>query len=155
MALNKVIIMGNISNEVELKQTQSGTSVCSFNVAVNRYSKDPGEKKVDFLTVVAWSAKADFVSRYFKKGQAIVVVGRLENREWSDKQGNKRISTEIIAEEISFAGGKEAATEATSSTASGPPSPTGKANTPYVPSAYTSNSQNFEEIDSGDEALPF
>jgi single-strand DNA-binding protein len=140
MALNKVIIMGNISTEIECKQTQNGTSVCSFNVAVNRYSKDPGEKKVDFLTVVAWSAKADFVSRYFKKGQAIVVVGRLENREWSDKQGNKRISTEIIAEEISFAGSRETATEAKSE--------------PYVPSAYTSNSQNFEEI-SSDEGLPF
>ena len=141
MALNKVIIMGNISNEVELKQTQSGTSVCSFNVAVNRYSKDPAEKKVDFLTVVAWSAKADFVSRYFKKGQAIIVCGRLENREWSDKNGNKRISTEIIAEEISFAGGKETSSEAKSE--------------PYVPSAYsTQNSQNFEEIP-GDENLPF
>ena len=142
MALNKVIIMGNISTEVELKQTQSGTSVCSFNVAVNRYSKDPTEKKVDFLTVVAWSAKADFVSRYFKKGQAIVVVGRLENREWSDKQGNKRISTEIIAEEISFAGSKESSTEAKSEA--------------YTPTAYaTQNGQNFEEIDSGDESLPF
>lgn len=144
MALNKVIIMGNISTEVESKQTQNGTSVCSFNVAVNRYSKDPTEKKVDFLTVVAWSAKADFVSRYFKKGQAIIVCGRLENREWSDKQGNKRISTEIIAEEISFAGGKESSTEAKS-----------EAYTPtaYATPAFTSNSQNFEVIEGED--LPF
>ena len=141
MAVNKVIIMGNISNEVELKQTQSGTSVCSFNVAVNRFSKEPDAKKVDFFTVVAWQGKAEFVSRYFKKGQAIVVCGRLENREWSDKQGNKRISTEIIAEEISFAGGRENATEAKSE--------------PYVPAAYsTANSQNFEAIP-GDEQLPF
>jgi single-strand DNA-binding protein len=145
MALNKVIIMGNISNEVELKQTQSGTSVCSFNVAVNRYSKDPNEKKVDFLTVVAWGPKAEFVCKYFKKGQAIIVCGRLENREWTDKQGNKRISTEIIAEEISFAGGKESSAEA-------------KSEAPaqhYIPAAYsTENSQNFEEIP-GDEQLPF
>ena len=141
MAFNKVFIMGNISSEVELKQTQNGTSVCSFNVAVNRYSKDPGEKKVDFLTVVAWQAKAEFVSKYFKKGQAIIVFGRLENREWSDKNGNKRISTEIIAEEISFAGGKESTTEAK--------------NEPYMPSVYsTENSQNFDEIP-GDETLPF
>lgn len=141
MALNKVIIMGNISNELELKQTQGGTSVCSFNVAVNRFSKEPDAKKVDFFTVVAWQGKAEFVSRYFKKGQAIVVCGRLENREWSDKQGNKRISTEIIAEEISFAGGKESSTEAK--------------NEAYVPSAYTQNSQNFEEIASNDADLPF
>jgi single-strand DNA-binding protein len=106
---------------------------------VNRYTKDPSEKKLDFFTVVAWGAKAEFVSRYFKKGQAIVVVGRLENREWSDKQGNKRISTEIIAEEISFAGNKES----------------GEAkNEPYMPTGYAQNSQNFEEIP-GDEDLPF
>lgn len=133
--------MGNMCADPELKATQSGTSVCSFNVAINRYSKEPDAKKVDFFTVVAWQAKAEFVSRYFKKGQAIVVCGRLENREWTDKQGNKRISTEIIAEEISFAGGKESSTEAK--------------NEAYVPSAYsTQNSQNFESIED-QEGLPF
>lgn len=140
MAINKVFIKGNISSEVELKQTQIGTSVCSFNVAVNRFSKDPTEAKADFFTVVAWQQKAEFVSKYFKKGSGIVIVGRLENREWSDKNGNKRISTEIIAEEIDFVGGKESATEAK--------------NEPYMPSAYTQNSQNFEAI-SSDEGLPF
>ena len=144
MSINKVFIKGNISNEVELKQTQSGTSVCSFNVAVNRFSREPNGAKTDFFTVVAWQQKAEFVSRYFKKGSGIVIVGRLENREWTDKQGNKRISTEIIAEEIDFVGSKE--------------SGDGKNNEPtqpYVPSAYTSNNQNFEEIDSGDADLPF
>ena len=132
--------MGNISNEIEFRQTQGGTSVCSFNIAVNRNFGRLDEKKVDFFTVVAWGPKAEFVSKYFKKGQAIIVVGRLENREWTDKQGNKRISTEIIAEEISFAGNKESSTEAKSEA--------------YTPSAYTQNSQNFEEIPS-DESLPF
>jgi single-strand DNA-binding protein len=141
MAFNKVILIGNLCSDPELKQTQIGTSVCSFNIAINRYSKEPDAKKVDFFTVVAWQAKAEFVSRYFKKGQAIVVVGRLENREWTDKQGNKRISTEIIAEEISFAGNKESSAEAK--------------NEPYMPTPYfTGNSQNFEEIP-GDESLPF
>ena len=142
MAKNKVFIKGNISSEVELKQTQSGTSVCSFNVAVNRFTRE-NEAKADFFTVVAWQQKAEFVSKYFKKGSGIVIVGRLENREWTDKQGNKRISTEIIAEEIDFVGSKE--------------SGDGKNNEPtqpYVPSAYTQNSQNFEEIPS-DEGLPF
>lgn len=145
MSLNKTIHIGNLTADPELKQTQSGTSVCSFNIAVNCYSKDPTEKKVDFFTVVAWGPKAEFVSRYFKKGQAIVVCGRLENREWTDKNGNKRISTEIIAEEVSFAGGKENSAE-------------GKNNDPtqpYMPAAYsTQNSQNFEAIPS-DEGLPF
>ena len=143
--LNKTIHIGNLTADPELKQTQNGTSVCSFNIAVNRYSKEPDAKKVDFFTVVAWQQKAEFVSRYFKKGQAIVVVGRLENREWSDKQGNKRISTEIIAEEISFAGGKESSTEAKS-----------EAYTPtaYATPTFASNSQNFEDIPT-DESLPF
>ena len=144
MAINKVIIKGNISNEVELKQTQSGTSVCSFNVAVNRFSKDSGEAKVDFFTVVAWQQKAEFVAKYFGKGKGIIFVGRLENREWQDKQGNKRISTEIIAEEIDFVGGKETETEKKAT------------KTPYVPSAYVGKQQaEFEDVDNGDESLPF
>lgn len=142
MAFNKVIIQGNISNEIELKQTLGGTSVCSFNVAVNRYSKEPNEAKCDFLTVVAWSAKAEFVSRYFKKGKPILVCGRLENREWTDKNGSKRISTEIIAEEICFVGGNDSDTATKSQSQ------------PYVPSAYTQNNQNFEEIPN-DGSLPF
>ena len=145
--INKVIEMGNMCADPELKQTQGGTSVCSFNIAVNRYSKDPTEtKKVDFFTVVAWGPKAEFVCRNFKKGQAIIIVGRLENRDWQDKNGNKRISTEIIAEEISFAGNRESSTEAK--------------NQPYTPTAYatpafaSNNQAQFEEIP-GDEKLPF
>ena len=140
MAFNKVIIVGNISSEVELKQTQNGTSVCSFNVAVNRFSKEPNDPKVDFFTVVAWQTKAEFVSRYFSKGKPILVCGRLENRSWTDKNGSKRISTEIIAEEVSFVGNNESTTEAKPQ--------------PYVPSAYTSNNQNFEGITT-DGDLPF
>lgn len=138
MAFNKVIIQGNVSSEVECKQTQNGTSVCSFNVAVNRFSKEPDAKKVDFFTVVAWGAKAEFVSRYFKKGSPILVCGRLENREWTDKQGNKRISTEIIAEEVSFVGSRESSTEAK--------------NEAYTPSAY--GGAQMEEI-AMDSDLPF
>ena len=141
MSFNKVIIQGNVSNEIECKVTQNGTSVCSFNVAVNRFSKEPDAKKVDFFTIVAWQAKADFVSRYFKKGSPILVCGRLENREWSDKQGNKRISTEIIAEEITFCGG--------ASEDQKKPSP----NVPYMPSAYQAAPQMEEVPNDGD--LPF
>ena len=145
MAINKVFIKGNISSEVEIKQTQSGTSVCSFNVAVNRFSKDPTEAKADFFTVVAWQQKAEFVSKYFKKGSGIVIVGRLENREWSDKQGNKRISTEIIAEEVTFCGGAEKSEPVVSL----PP----KGNVPYMPSVYQTAPQ-MEEVPLSDD-LPF
>ena len=138
MAFNKVIIVGNISSEVELKQTPYGTSVCSFNVAVNRFSKEPNDPKCDFFTVVAWQTKAEFVSRYFSKGKPILVCGRLENRSWTDKNGNKRILTEIIAEDVSFVGNNESTTEAK----------------PYMPNAYTTNNQNFEEIPN-DGDLPF
>lgn len=143
-SFNKVIIIGNISNEIELKQTVNGTSVCSFNVAVNRFSREPGaEKKADFFTVTAWQSKAEFVSRYFKKGSPILVCGRLENREWQDKSGNKRISTEIVAEEVSFVGStSETATEAKSEPST------------YVPTAYGGNNPQFEEIPN-DEGLPF
>jgi single-strand DNA-binding protein len=136
--------MGNISTELELKQTQSGVSVCSFNVAVNRISKGE-DKKADFFSVVAWREKAEFVSRNFSKGQAIAVVGRLENREWTDKQDNKRISTEIIAEEISFAGSKENASQRVET----PPT------APYVPISYAqAQSPQFESIPD-DGQLPF
>ena len=144
-SLNKVIIIGNVSNEIEPKQTTNGTSVCSFNVAVNRYSKEPGvEKKADFFTVTAWSSKAEFVSRYFKKGSPILVCGRLENREWQDKSGNKRISTEIVAEEVSFVG---SASESATATKSEAPA--------YIPTAYGgTNAPQFEEVPN-DGDLPF
>jgi single-strand DNA-binding protein len=144
MSINKVIILGNISSSIELKQTQSGLSVCSFNVAVNRFAKE-GEKKADFFPVAAWREKAEFVSRNFTKGQAIAVVGRLENREWTDKQNNNRITTEIIADEISFAGGKENASQRVETPSAQPPT--------FMPSAYTSQPQ-FEEIPQ-QEGLPF
>ena len=152
MSLNKVIIQGNITHDLELKATANGTSVCSFNVAVNAYSKDPREAKTNYLTVVAWSQKAEFVSQYFKKGSPILIVGRLDNREWTDKNGNKRISTEIIAEEINFCGGKEKTddgsfTSPTAATATAP------AFSPSIPTAY-GGADKFEDIPN-DETLPF
>ena len=103
MAINKVIIKGNISNEVELKQTQSGTSVCSFNVAVNRFAKDSGEAKVDFLTVVAWQQKAEFVTKYFQKGSMIGIEGSIQTRRYTDKEtGKNRTAFEVIANNVQF-----------------------------------------------------
>ena len=137
MAFNKVILIGNITKDLELKQTPNGVSVCSFDIAVNRkLSRD----EVDFISIVAWRQQAEFVTKYFKKGQAILVCGQIQTRSYTDKQGNKRTAVEVVADELSFVGSKESATESKSEA--------------YVPTAYTSNNQNFEEIP-GDETLPF
>jgi single-strand DNA-binding protein len=102
--LNKVILMGHMTADPELKQTTSGLSVCSFSIGVNRrYSKaDQGQQSVDFINIVSWRQQAEFVSRYFKKGSSIIVCGSLQTRNWTDQQGAKRYSTEVLAEEAHF-----------------------------------------------------
>ena len=106
MAFNKVILMGRLTADPELKQTQSGTAVVSFNLAVDRrYNKDE-EKKCDFITVVAWKQTAEFICKYFKKGSAILLCGELQTRSWEDNNGNKRYATEVVANEVSFCEGK-------------------------------------------------
>jgi single-strand DNA-binding protein len=144
MSLNKVILMGNMCADPELKQTPSGNSVCSFNIGVSRNFGRLDEKRADFFTVVAWGTKAEFICKYFKKGQAIVVVGELQTRNWTDNQGQKRYATEVVADEVSFAGNAPAGE-----------SKNNEPTQPYMPTAYsTQNNQNFEEIPS-DESLPF
>ena len=102
--LNKIIVMGRLTRDVELRQTPNGVSVASFSVACDRDFKDKstGEKQTDFIDVVAWRNTADFVSRFFTKGRMAVVEGRLQVRNWEDQSGNKRRSAEIVAENIYF-----------------------------------------------------
>ena len=105
--LNVVAITGRLTADPELKKTNTGTSVCSFTVAVDRnFVKQGEERQADFLEVVAWKNAAEFVSKYFQKGSMIAVQGTIQTRNWEDKNGNKRKSTEIIADQISFCGGK-------------------------------------------------
>lgn len=111
---NKVIIGGRISREPEMRQTQSGVSVLTFSVAVNRKVSD-GEMKADFITCVAWRNTAEFIYKYFQKGASICLVGKLETRTWDDNNGNKRYATEVIVDEVSFVDSKgEAQTQNTS-----------------------------------------
>ena len=112
-SFNKVILMGNMTADPELKQTQSGLSVCSFSIAVQRrFAKaDQSQQTVDFINVVTWRQQAEFVSRYFKKGSNILVCGQLQTRTWNDNQGQKRYATEVVADEVSFVGNKETTTE--------------------------------------------
>ncbi len=104
--LNRIIIMGRLTRDPELRRTQSGTSVCSFSVACDRdFGKDE-EKKTDFFDVVAWRERGEFVSKYFSKGRMIIVEGTLQNRDWTDKDGNKRRTTEILASSVYFGDSK-------------------------------------------------
>lgn len=102
--LNHITIMGRLTRDPELRRTGSGIAVASFSVAVDRDygSKDGGERETDFIDCVAWRQTGEFVSKYFSKGSMIVVSGRLQIRNWNDKEGNKRRSAEIVAENVYF-----------------------------------------------------
>lgn len=108
MALNHIVIMGRLTRDPELRRTQTGTAVASFTLAVDRdfKSKDSGEKQTDFIDCVAWRSTGEFVSKYFTKGRQAVVEGRLQLRDWTDKDGNKRRSAEVVADSVYFADSK-------------------------------------------------
>lgn len=106
--LNHITIMGRLTREPDLRHTQSGTAVASFTLAVDRDFKDKqtGEKATDFIDIIAWRQTAEFVSRFFTKGRMAVVDGRLQIRDWTDKEGNKRRSAEVIADNVYFGDSK-------------------------------------------------
>lgn len=107
--LNHIIIMGRLTRDPELRRTGSGLAVASFSVAVDRDwpNKETGEKETDFINCVAWRQTGEFVSKYFTKGSMIVVSGRLQIRNWTDKDGNKRTTAEIVADSVYFGESKK------------------------------------------------
>ena len=106
--LNRIILMGRLTRDPELRHTQTGTAVASFTLAVDRdfKNKQSGEKETDFIDVVAWRQTGEFVSRYFAKGRMAVVEGRLQIRDWTDKEGNKRRAAEVVADNVYFGDSK-------------------------------------------------
>ena len=105
--LNKVVLMGRLTKDPELRRTGSGTAVTSFSLACDRdFKSQSGEKETDFIEVVAWKNTAEFVSKYFSKGRMVVVEGRLQIRDWTDKAGNKRTTAEVVADNVYFADSK-------------------------------------------------
>lgn len=106
--LNRIVIMGRLARDPELRRTQSGTPVATFTLAVDRDFKDKntGERATDWIDVVAWRGTGEFVSRYFTRGRMAVVEGRLQLREWTDKDGNKRRSAEVAADSVYFGDSK-------------------------------------------------
>ena len=104
MSFNKVILMGNLVEDPELRYTQSNVPVASFRIAVSRRFSKEGQPDADFITIVAWRGTAEFVTKYFSKGKGILVCGQAQSRNWQDKDGNKRYTVEVVAEEVSFVG---------------------------------------------------
>lgn len=132
--MNKFIIMGRITRDLELKTAPSGVTVCQFCVAVDRnYQKKGEERKADFFNVVAWREKAEFVSKYFGKGRMILIEGEMQTRQYTDKNGNPATWYEVIADNIYFTGEKPARQE--------PPT-----DLPPEPPAPNSNAQNAQTV---------
>ena len=105
--LNRIILMGRLTRDPELRRTGSGTAVTSFSLAVDRdFKSQSGEKETDFIDIVVWRNTAEFVSKYFTKGRMAVVSGRLQIRNWNDKDGNKRRSAEVVADNVYFGDSK-------------------------------------------------
>lgn len=144
--LNKVILGGRLTADPELKTTQSGISVVSFTIAVNRrYSKDSGQQsESDFFNVTAWRQTAEFVSRYFRKGSSICIVGNIQNRNWTDQEGTKHYRTDIVADEVMFVDSRSDSPAA---------SDFGHVATPAF-SSPMGTAPKFEEIKTDDD-LPF
>ena len=103
-SLNKVLLIGNVTADPELKQTAGGKPVCSISIAVDRpfVKEDSGQQDVDFINVVTWNKQAEFVAAYFSKGDPIFVSGRMQVRSWTDQDNVKRYATEVIADEVQF-----------------------------------------------------
>lgn len=115
--INSVVIMGRLTADPELKTTNSGLSVTSFTVAVDRpYQKDGKEREADFINVVAWRKTAEFVTNYFSKGSMIAIQGHIQTRKYKDKNGNNRVAFEVVADNVSFCGGKGSGSTAKDST---------------------------------------
>lgn len=135
MAINNVVLTGRLSRDPEIKHTQSGVSVCNFCIAVDRQYKSGEEKICDFINCVAWRGTADFVSKWFHKGEGIGVTGSIQTRKWVTDGGENRYATEVLCQQVSFLEGKKNAAEATQTPMDG--------------------NQNFSEVTEEDESLPF
>lgn len=106
--MNKVVLMGRLTKDPETRYTQtSNTQVTSFTLAVNRRVSKEGQPSADFINIIAWNKTAEFVSKYFKKGQQVGVIGRIQTRNYNDEQGQKHYVTEVVAEEVYFADTKK------------------------------------------------
>ena len=148
-SFNKVILIGNMVADPELKTTPNGVNVCSFRIAVGRrYTKPNEPQQTDFIDIVTWRMQAEFVAKYFSKGKPILICGSIQTRNWEDKDGKKRTTVEVIADEVSFVERKSISDGYSDSAPSA-----SSMGSPYT-SSYESSAPKFEEISSDDD-LPF
>lgn len=145
--LNKIILMGRLTRDPELRRTPAGTAVTSFAIAVDRdFKSQSSEKETDFIEIVAWRNTAEFVSKYFAKGRMAVVEGRLQIRDWTDKDGSKRRTAEVVADSVYFGDSKKDSDQQTP-------------NVGYAPAGTGVNvypdAQEFAEIGEEDGEFPF
>ena len=147
--LNKIILMGRLTRDPELRRTGTGTAVTSFSLAVDRdFKSQSGEKETDFIDIVAWRSTAEFVSKYFTKGRMAVVEGRLQIRDWTDKDGGKRRSAEVVADNVYFGDSKRDGGDSSGYSAA----PAYKS---AAPSNFNAGGSDFAEIGEDDGELPF
>ena len=152
--LNRIILMGRLTRDPELRRTQTGSPVASFSLAVDRDFKDKstGERATDFIDVVAWRQTGEFVSRYFTKGRMAVVEGRLQIRDWTDKDGGKRRSAEVVADNVYFGDSKRDGGDNSGYNPGYAPAP---ASHSAAPSNFSASGSDFAEIGEDDGELPF
>ena len=152
--LNHIVLMGRLTRDPELRRTGSGIAVASFTLAVDRdYAAQGAEKETDFVDIVAWRNTAEFVSRYFTKGRMAVVTGRLQIRNWTDKDGNKRRSAEVVADNVYFGDSKR---DGASAPAGFDQTPSSAAPQPYQqPAPQAPAASGFSMLEDDDSELPF
>ena len=147
--LNNVVLMGRLTADPELRQTSTGIEVTSFSIAIDRgYARQGEERQTDFINCVAWRQTAKFITSYFKKGSMIAVTGSIQTRNYEDKNGNKRVATDVVVATASFCGSKSE-----TGTASNPARDNSAFSAPAA-SFSTAAASDFEELQ-GDDDLPF
>ena len=144
--LNVVVLSGRLTADPELKTTANGISVCSFSIAVERRFKSGEERQSDFINIVTWRSSAEFVSKYFKKGQMIAIRGPIQTRKYQDKDGNNRTAFEVVADDVQFADFARREGDAAPAAAAAPATPASYSN---------AGAGDFTSIDEVDEDLPF
>ena len=144
--LNVVVLSGRLTADPELKTTANGISVCSFSIAVERRYRSGEERQSDFINIVTWRSSAEFVSKYFKKGQMIAIRGSIQTRRYQDKDGNNRTAFEVVADDVQFADFARREGDAAPAAAAAPATPASYSN---------ADAGDVTSIDEVDEDLPF
>ena len=144
--MNKVILMGRLTRDPEMRQTQSGVNVCSFSIAVNRRFAKEGQQNADFINCTAWRQQAEFICKYFGKGSMISVVGNLQSRSWENQEGKKQYATDVVVDEVYFTGSKS---DSHSTVGDGGFAP--QAKDPFA----DIDTMGFQAIDGSEDDLPF